>query len=163
MAWSYFIVRMLFATFCSSPLLNLILFTPYATSCIRLPEKRKSRKCSNFEMGRQFILVSVLFSGMASPIYSDCSFRTLSTMYLEQLKVFMISSLVYFRLSTKGIKIDFPKEWLLAYIEVKTFKSSGMSSSSLSLDNQSFKIVWVNSSDCSGPIASANFFSSCSA
>ena len=163
MVWSYFIVRMLFTTFCSSPLLNVILFTPYATSCIRLPEKRKSIKCSNFEMVRRFTLVFFLFSGMTSPIYSDCSFQTLSAMYLEQLKVFMISSLVYFWLSTKDIKIDFPKESLLAYIEVKTFKSSGMSSSSLSLDNRSFKIVWINSSDCSGAIASANFFSSCSA
>ena len=57
--------------------------------------------------------------------------------------------------------LDFPKELLSAYIEVKTFTSSSMSSSSLSLDNWSFKTVWINSSDCPGAIASANFFSSC--
>ena len=91
----YFIVRMLFATFCSSPLLNLILFTPYATSCIRLLEKRKSRKCSTFAMVRRFILECFAFSGIASPTHSGCNFRALSTMYLEQLKVFMVSSLVY--------------------------------------------------------------------
>ena len=161
MVWLYFIVRMLFATICSPLLSNLILFTPYATSCIRLLEKRKSRKCSAFAMGRQFILDCFVFSGMTSPTHFDCNFWALSLRYLEQLKVFMISSLVCFSWPTKDIMIDFPKESLSACIEVKTFKSSGMSSSSLSLDNWSFKTVWINSSDCPGAIASANFFSSC--
>ena len=134
------------------------LFTPYATSCIRLLEKRKSRKCSTFASGRRFILDCFIFSGMTSPTHSDHNFRALSTMYLEQLKV-LILSLLYFWWSTKDM-IDFPKESLLAYIEVKTFKSSGMSSSSVSLDNWSFKTVWINSSDCPGAIASANVFSS---
>ena len=91
---------------------------------------------------------------MASPTHSDRNFWALSTMYLEQLKV-LILSLLYFWWSTKDIMIDFPKKSLSAYIEVKTFKSSGMSSSSVSLDNWS-----INSSDCPGAIASANVFSS---
>ena len=124
MVWLYFIVRMLFTFFCLSPLSNLILFTPYATSCIRLLEKRKSRKYSTFAMGRRFILDCFVFSGMASPTHSDHNFWALSTMYLEQLNVFMISFLVYFWWPTKDILIDFPKESFLAYIEVKTFRSS---------------------------------------
>ena len=143
MPWLYFIVRMLFVTFCSSPSPNLILFTPYATSWIKLLEKRKSRKCSTLAMRTQCILDCFLFSGMRSPTNSGRNFRDLSTMHLEQLKVFMISSLVYFWWSTKDIMIDFPKESFSAYIEVKTFKSCGMSSSPLSRDNWSLKTEWI--------------------
>ena len=157
MVWLYCIVRMLFTTFCSSPLSNLILFTPHATSCIRLLEKRKSWKCSTFAMRSRFILDCFAYPGITSPTHSGCNFRVLSTMHLEQLK----SSLVNFWWSSKDTMIDFLKELLSAYIQVKTFTSSGMSSSSLSLDNWSFKTVWINSSDCPGAIASADFFSSC--
>ena len=108
-------------------------------------------------MGRWFILDCFAFSGITSPTHSGCNFRAFSTMHLEQLK----SSLLYFWWSTKDNMIDFLKELLSAYLEVKTFTSSVMSSSSLWLDSWSFKTVWINSSDCPCAIASVDFFSSC--
>ena len=157
MVWLYFTVRMLFTTFYSSPLSNLIC-SPHmqhpALGCWRKgsPESVQllqvegglSLTVSFFQVWQVLHILITIFG-----LYQLCIWSNWK----------LILSLLYFWWSTKDM-IDFPKESLLAYIEVKTFKSSGMSSSSVSLDNWSFKTVWINSSDCPGAIASANVFSS---